>query len=403
MRNMMICLLTTLLAFSSYGKTEVPYTTFEKISALKLIQVYQPDAYQKEFSAEAKALEGEIFEKVEVGQTRLKFKYKGKAFTFEMVKDANHPVRINGQKLSLNQVANQAEMEKVFESLFPKSTAQILIQLLLPQAHAYTAPVRRGGPGIGGPTGIPGGNQPRYIGGPQPRPGFGGRPGFVGPSRSSYQYQFQRPSPFMGIMQLLMSFLGGGNNGGGLMGLLGGLFNFGGNSQPQHYNNQPQPLPQPAPVHVGEPSETTTPQAQAPAAAVGDVASAGVSCPASYSADACLIFNQTNEQRRAHNLPALKASGSCTTLAQEHANDMASRNFFDHKSPTNGDFRTRAQRFGVKLPASENISLRGARDAGGVVQDWMGSPAHRANILNPAYKEVGIGVQNGRYVQCFNG
>ncbi len=92
--------------------------------------------------------------------------------------------------------------------------------------------------------------------------------------------------------------------------------------------------------------------------------------------------------------------------AQGHAEDMIQRDFYDHETPEGfmpGDRITRAG-YPFATYAENNNRVSGSysgepgtdkvREA---FESWMESPGHRENILNPAFREVGIGLWAGRY------
>jgi uncharacterized protein YkwD len=108
----------------------------------------------------------------------------------------------------------------------------------------------------------------------------------------------------------------------------------------------------------------------------------------------CLL----NRQRRAHGLKKLRENKRLDIASRRHANDMARRNYFAH-----GDFvgRIRAAHYlhganrGYTL--GENIAW-GSWDystPAAIVDGWMHSPGHRANILNGRFHEIGLGVARG--------
>jgi uncharacterized protein YkwD len=120
---------------------------------------------------------------------------------------------------------------------------------------------------------------------------------------------------------------------------------------------------------------------------------------------ACTVFQNINQQRINNGLAALKPHSNCVGMAQSHATDMAENNFFSHTSPTQGDFITRARRFGLTGSYGENIAYGYTPTS--VVTAWMNSSGHRANILSKVYRSTGVGYATnaaGRayYVQCFS-
>lgn len=103
------------------------------------------------------------------------------------------------------------------------------------------------------------------------------------------------------------------------------------------------------------------------------------------------IFNLTNEQRRQNGVSPLTFNNDIAAVARAHSVDMNTRNFFDHVNPDGLDPFQRLRIGGISSRAAgENIA--GAPTAEMIVNNWMHSPGHRANILNPAFKQIGIGV-----------
>jgi len=70
---------------------------------------------------------------------------------------------------------------------------------------------------------------------------------------------------------------------------------------------------------------------------------------------------------------------------------MAARNYFSHDSPDGTTPSDRAEAAGYPDPSGENLA-RGYPDAGSVIEAWMNSAGHRANILNCDSKAIGAGV-----------
>ena len=80
--------------------------------------------------------------------------------------------------------------------------------------------------------------------------------------------------------------------------------------------------------------------------------------------------------------------------AQGHSDDMAARDFFDHTNPDGDGPGERITAAGYRWSTyGENIAM-GQRTPEQVMDSWMNSPGHRANILNCSFKEIGIGIHN---------
>jgi uncharacterized protein YkwD len=88
--------------------------------------------------------------------------------------------------------------------------------------------------------------------------------------------------------------------------------------------------------------------------------------------------------------PALKVSALLDDAAQIHATDMATHDFFAHKGSDGSRPSDRITRVGYKWQAvAENIAA-GYREIDPVVQGWLASPGHCANLMNPVYTQMGI-------------
>jgi uncharacterized protein YkwD len=97
-------------------------------------------------------------------------------------------------------------------------------------------------------------------------------------------------------------------------------------------------------------------------------------------------------KERAGKCAPLAIDSRLATAARNHSADMAARNYFDHDTPEGVDVATRVTRAGYRWSSvGENIAM-GQRDAASVMDSWMHSEGHRANILNCGYKHIGIGV-----------
>jgi hypothetical protein len=82
------------------------------------------------------------------------------------------------------------------------------------------------------------------------------------------------------------------------------------------------------------------------------------------------------------------------TAARAHSKDMRVKGYFEHNSPDGKTPWDRIKAAGYSQPGAENIAM-GYATAKAVIDGWMNSPGHRANILNCKLKAVGIGVEYG--------
>jgi uncharacterized protein YkwD len=107
------------------------------------------------------------------------------------------------------------------------------------------------------------------------------------------------------------------------------------------------------------------------------------------------MFSQHNQQRAGAGLGALNVDASLTNIARRRAQDMAANNYFAHTSPTGETAFTLMNGVGyVYAIAGENIARNNYPDGESVsvaMSGFMNSPGHRANILNCALKEIGVG------------
>lgn len=117
------------------------------------------------------------------------------------------------------------------------------------------------------------------------------------------------------------------------------------------------------------------------------------------------VIRLVNEIRVENGLSALKTNWELSRVARYKSQDMHDNRYFSHTSPTYGSPFTMMKNFGISYrSAGENIAM-GQRTPEAVVNAWMNSSGHRANILNASYTEIGVGyVADGNYwTQMFIG
>jgi uncharacterized protein YkwD len=115
-------------------------------------------------------------------------------------------------------------------------------------------------------------------------------------------------------------------------------------------------------------------------------------------ATVCLL----NAERARFGLHPLRLNKQLSSAARRHSHDMARRKYFLHDTLGGGSFLDRIQRTGYlrgarRWTVAENLAWATLAKAAprGVTAMWMNSPGHRANILYPSFREVGIGVAGG--------
>jgi uncharacterized protein YkwD len=110
------------------------------------------------------------------------------------------------------------------------------------------------------------------------------------------------------------------------------------------------------------------------------------------------IIAETNKQRAAQGLPALSNNPRLANAAELKVEDMFRLQYFEHVSPTGATIETLSDRVGYAyVNIGENLALGAFDGDAGVVDAWMNSPGHRANILNDKYQEIGVAVMKGTY------
>jgi uncharacterized protein YkwD len=109
------------------------------------------------------------------------------------------------------------------------------------------------------------------------------------------------------------------------------------------------------------------------------------------------VVDLVNGERGTAGCQPLKVDPKLAQAAQDHSTDMAERNYFDHTTPEGLTFADRIVNAGYPTPGAENIAV-GQQNAEQVMQGWMNSDGHRANILNCDLHTIGVGlVEDGMY------
>lgn len=108
------------------------------------------------------------------------------------------------------------------------------------------------------------------------------------------------------------------------------------------------------------------------------------------------VLELVNQKRLEANLAPLTLSNELSQAATAKANDMYGKNYWAHISPTGATPWVFINNAGYQyLYAGENLA-RNFNTSREVVDAWMSSPTHRANILKSEYKDIGLAVVNGR-------
>ncbi len=128
-----------------------------------------------------------------------------------------------------------------------------------------------------------------------------------------------------------------------------------------------------------------------------------------------LVFQMVNAERKKNGVRRLEWNVALAELARRHSHDMARRGVLSHTNSNGEDPTVRAKKRGIsvtkregsvtRIGLSENIGtipegnlrgygpVRSERDvADAMMKNWLSSPPHRANILDPRLEVIGVGV-----------
>lgn len=111
------------------------------------------------------------------------------------------------------------------------------------------------------------------------------------------------------------------------------------------------------------------------------------------------MYELVNADRKKNDLPGLRVSGKLESISRGHSQDMANRDYTDHYDPEGKGFADRAKAAGVRAAVGENVGKMlvepksTSKELIAKCEDLlMHSSRHRANLLNPSFKSMGIGM-----------
>ncbi|WP_235848935.1 MULTISPECIES: CAP domain-containing protein [Bacillaceae] len=157
--------------------------------------------------------------------------------------------------------------------------------------------------------------------------------------------------------------------------------------QPEQQEQNESPH-QADPAPNQEPAQTEQqPQMESEGEGTGDNAAEtdGISGPEAR------VIELTNEQRRNNGLPELEADTELSGVARRKSIDMQENNYFSHTSPTYGSPFDMIRDAGVSYNAAGENIAQGQQTPEQVVESWMNSEGHRANILSTDFTHIGVG------------
>jgi uncharacterized protein YkwD len=158
----------------------------------------------------------------------------------------------------------------------------------------------------------------------------------------------------------------------------------------------PADSPAPAPADAAPSAAETAPETTTAPPVVAEAPAPQAPAPAAVPADLGaedLVLALVNAERAAAGCGALSGDAALASVARAHSADMRDRGFFDHVNLDGLDPFDRAAQAGLSARA-ENIAY-GQPDAAAVMDAWMNSPGHRANILDCGLTRLGIGMADG--------
>lgn len=110
------------------------------------------------------------------------------------------------------------------------------------------------------------------------------------------------------------------------------------------------------------------------------------------------VIEWTNTYRTENKLGALQRNAQLDSAAIIKVHDMFEKQYFAHESPSGKNSADLVSGVGYDyLWVGENLALGIFSDEKDLVDAWMASPGHRANILNSHFEEIGVGVEEGEY------
>ncbi|MCL2522207.1 MAG: SafA/ExsA family spore coat assembly protein [Erysipelotrichales bacterium] len=104
------------------------------------------------------------------------------------------------------------------------------------------------------------------------------------------------------------------------------------------------------------------------------------------------VVNLVNSERAKAGLRPLTNNWEISRVARIKSQDFINRNYFSHNSPTYGTPFQMLKSFGIPFSAAAENIASGQRTPAAVMSSWLNSPGHRANIMNPNFNQIGVGV-----------
>ncbi len=110
------------------------------------------------------------------------------------------------------------------------------------------------------------------------------------------------------------------------------------------------------------------------------------------------IVDATNRERMRAGLTPLRVDVGLNRMASQKVDNMIRYDYFDHVSPQGVDLKMLAEQAGYRyILIGENLAYGNFADPQAIVDAWMDSPGHRANILHTGYTHIGVGLRQARF------
>ena len=170
------------------------------------------------------------------------------------------------------------------------------------------------------------------------------------------------------------------------------------------FYKQPSSEPQNTqPANPVQPAQPAKPIEQTPSVKPTQPAQTQNGMAVDKSQFATQVITLVNQERAKQGLKPLSGDAALNKMALAKARDMSQGKYFSHTSPTYGSPFDMMKQFGISYRyAGENIAM-GQKTPAEVVNAWMNSEGHRANILSPNFTLIGVGYYNGYWAQEFVG
>ena len=110
------------------------------------------------------------------------------------------------------------------------------------------------------------------------------------------------------------------------------------------------------------------------------------------------VVSLVNKERAKEGLAPLSMDWELARVAKYKSQDMNDKNYFSHTSPTYGSPFDMMKNFGISYNAAGENIAKGQTSAAQVMEAWMNSSGHRANIMDAKFTHIGVGyVEDGHY------